>query len=233
MSHQHQVRSVMKTNVATVHPETPFKAAAALLAAWGVSGAPVVDSDGLVIGVVSQGDLLERKAGRARRRRFHHRLHSKATGRFVADLMTAPAITVDQEADVSRAARLLEEHRIHRLPVVDSAGKLAGLVTRGDLLRVFLRPDTEIRAEIREEVIERVMCVDPRDLFVSVHNGVVTLKGQLERASLVTMLLEFARRVDGVVEVRNELTAKLDDTRLGEGAAAQGNVGVFGAMLKK
>ncbi|MFE0023632.1 CBS domain-containing protein [Amycolatopsis sp. NPDC059021] len=229
MTHQHPVRSVMKTNVATVHPETPFKAAAALLAAWGVSGAPVVDNEGVVVGVVSQGDLLERKAGRVRRRR----LHRKATGQFVADLMTTPAITVEQEADVSRAARLLEEHRIHRLPVVDSAGKLAGLVTRGDLLRIFLRPDTEIRAEIREEVIERVMCVDPRDLFVSVHNGVVTLKGQLERASLVTMMLEFARRVDGVVEVRNELTAKLDDARLGEGAAAQGSVGVFGAMLKK
>ncbi|GAA4544991.1 CBS domain-containing protein [Amycolatopsis samaneae] len=233
MTRRHEVRSVMKTTVATVHPETPFKAVAALLAAWGVSGAPVVDNEGRVVGVVSQGDLLERRTWPARRRRGRRRLYRKAAGIFAADLMTAPAVTVEQDADVSRAAKLLEEHRIHRLPVVDSGGGLVGLVTRGDLLRVFLRPDAEIRTEIREDVIERVLCIDPRTLFVSVHNGVVTLGGQLERASLMAMTLEFARRVDGVVEVRNQLTAKLDDTRLDEGAAARGNVGVLGAMLKK
>lgn len=205
------VGSVMTTDVTTVGPDTPFKAVAVLLATWNISGAPVVDEDGQVLGVVSQGDLLEREAPHGLLEPGSRQAKRKAGAAFVADLMTSPAVTVRAGDDVTIAAKLLERHHFHRLPVVDDEGKLVGVVSRSDLLRVFLRTDREIRDEVREEVLEREMAVDPASLYVSVHNGIVTLNGTVERQSMIPVIVALIRRVDGVVEVRQTLQSPFDD----------------------
>lgn len=201
----------MTTDVTTVGPDTPFKAVAVLLATWNVSGAPVVDEDGHVLGVVSQGDLLEREAPHGLLKPGSRQAKRKAGAAFVADLMTAPAVTVRADDAVTVAAKLMEEHHFHRLPVVDDEGRLVGVVSRSDLLRVFLRTDREIRDEVREEVLRRTMALDPASLYVSVHDGVVTFNGTLERQSMIPAIVGLVRRVDGVVEVRQTLQARFDD----------------------
>jgi CBS domain-containing protein len=114
-----------------------------------------------------------------------------------------------------------------RIPVefVDGDGKLVGVVSRSDLLRVFLRTDREIREEVREEVLRREMAVDPASLYVAVHNGIVTLNGTVERASMIPVITALTRRVDGVVEVRQQLKADLDDR--GVSPVPPGPVGVL------
>ncbi|WP_020658870.1 CBS domain-containing protein [Amycolatopsis benzoatilytica] len=214
MKRTHQIRSVMTTDVAQASPDLPFKAVAALLEERGVGGAPVVDEHGRVLGVVSRGDLLERDVE-------HHgigpqarRGRRKAEGLFAADLMSAPAITVSVDDDLRHAAQLMETHRVHRLPVLGEDGTLAGVVSRADLVRVFLRPDNEIRAEVRDEVLEREMCIDPASLYVAVQDGVVTLSGRVERYSMIPVIAALVGRVDGVVEVKEQLRAELDDRSL-------------------
>lgn len=226
MNDQRLIRTVMKTDVVTVHPDTPFKAIAVLLTSWGVSGAPVVDEGKHVLGVVTQGDLLEHQAAHGRIRAW--RARQKATGATASDLMTAPAIIAHEDMNVSEAARLMEERKIHRLPVIGAEDKLTGIVGRADLLRVFLRQDNDIRAEVRDEVIAKEMCVDPQTLFVSVLDGVVSLGGEVERKGMIPVLVALVRRVDGVVEVKQRLTFKMDDTHFEPMAPT--NVGVLGSI---
>ncbi|WP_284740506.1 CBS domain-containing protein [Amycolatopsis sp. RTGN1] len=225
MSSRRKVGSVMKIDVATVAPDTPFKAVAVLLASWNISGAPVVDEDGQVLGVVSQGDLLEHEAPHGLLKPGSRQAKRKAGAAFVADLMTSPAVTVRAEDDVTVAAKLLEQNHFHRLPVVDDAGKLAGIVSRSDLLRVFLRTDQEIRAEVSDEVLEREMTLDPASLYVAVHNGIVTLNGTVERTSMIPVIVALIRRVDGVVEVRQTLKGQFDDR--GVSPVPPGPVGIL------
>lgn len=225
MPSRRKVGSVMTTDVATVGAETPFKAVAVLLASWSISGAPVVDDDGLVLGVVSQGDLLEREAPHGLLKPGARQAKRKAGAAFVADLMTSPAITVRVDDDVTVAAKLLEQHHFHRLPVVDEEGRLVGVVSRSDLLRVFLRTDREIRDEVRDEVLLREMALDPSALYVAVHNGIVTLNGTVERESMIPVIVALVRRVDGVVEVRQSLKAHFDDR--GVSPTPPGQVGVL------
>ena len=211
MSSRRKVGSVMTGEVTTVGPDMPFKAVAVLLALWNISGAPVVDEDGLVLGVVSQGDLLEREVPHGLLEPGSRQARRKAGAGFVADLMTSPAVTVRADDDVKVAAKLLEGQHFHRLPVVDEEGRLVGVVSRSDLLRVFMRTDREIRDEVREEVLRREMAVDPASLYVSVHNGIVTLNGTVERQSMIAVIVGLIGRVDGVVEVRQTLQARFDD----------------------
>ncbi|RSM38162.1 CBS domain-containing protein [Amycolatopsis balhimycina DSM 5908] len=225
MPSRRKVGSVMTTEVTTVGPDTPFKAVALLLATWNISGAPVVDEDDLVLGVVSQGDLLEREAPHGLLKPGSRQAKRKAGAAFVADLMTTPAVTVHAGDDVTVAAKLLEEHHFHRLPVVDDEGKLVGVVSRSDLLRVFLRTDHVIRDEVREEVLLREMAMDPASLYVSVHNGIVTLNGTVERTSMIPVIVALVRRVDGVVEVRQTLQGRFDDR--GVSPVPPGPVGIL------
>ncbi|QXV56487.1 CBS domain-containing protein [Amycolatopsis sp. TNS106] len=213
MSRRRRVREVMRGQVLTVRPETPFKAITVLLASWGVSGVPVVDDEGRVVGVVSQRDLLERQI-RHRLLRVRPRLRRKVEGSRADELMTAPAITVTQDVGVDEAIRRMEVHRVHRLPVLDDDGKLVGIVGRSELLRGFLRSDADLREEVRTEVVKRAMAIDPDTLSVSVHNGVVTVRGQVERTGMIPVIVALIRRLDGVVDVREYLTAEMDDSHL-------------------
>ena len=126
--------------------------------------------------------------------------------------MTAPAVTVAPQATVEQAARLMRRHRVGRLPVMSPlTGRLAGIVTRSDLLRVYRRPGEEIRAEIETEVLPRVRGADPRRLAISVHDGVVSISGRVEARSAVARLVRAVLAVEGVVGVDERPGFDLDD----------------------
>ena len=216
---ERRVRAVMTPEVVTVGEQASFKEIAATMAEHRVSALPVLDDDGRVAGIVSEADLLlkeEFPEGPAGGRLFQgHRRRVqrvKAAGDSAAELMTAPAVTIGPDATVTEAARLLHRHGIKRLPVVDPAGPLLGIVSRADLLKVFLRSDAEIAQEIRQEVLLRAMWVNPDSLTVKVRDGVVTLTGQLERRSLIPIAVSLVHGIDGVVGVVDRLTFELDDS---------------------
>jgi CBS domain-containing protein len=214
-----KVDDVMTRRVATVQVGAPFKEVARLLAERKISAVPVLDGDGKLAGIVSEADLLRKEQyhedAMPTRRRFGSRrerwLRAKALGDFAGDVMTAPAITVGPEATVVEAAKLMIERNVKRLPVVDADGCLVGIVSRADLLWVFLRPDDEIAEEIRHEVFARVLLQEPT-YTVAVTDGIATLSGKLDRRSSVEIAERLVRAVDGVVDVVNGLTYRVDDS---------------------
>lgn len=213
-----RVEDVMTQRVVTVQVATPFKDVARLLAERKVSAVPVLDGDGRLVGIVSEADLLRKEQYQDAtpvRRRFGHRreraFRAKAAGDFAGDVMTTPAITIGSEATVAEAAKIMIEQNVKRLPVVDADGCLLGIVSRADLLWVFLRPDDEIADEIREEVFQRVLLQEPT-YTVTVTDGIVTVSGKLDRRSTVEIADRLIRAVDGVVDVVNGLTYQVDDS---------------------
>jgi CBS domain-containing protein len=217
-----RVRDVMTTDVVSVDEWTPYRDIVDLLSGCRVSGLPVVDYFGHVTGVVSEADLLHRveSGGRPpRKRRYLARRRTrkateKATGTVAGDLMTAPAVTVLADLPLAEAARAMEHAGVKRLPVVDDLGRLVGVVTRGDLLRVFLRGDAEIREDVVNEVLSRVLAVEPGTVRVSVDHGVVKLAGRLDRQSSAALAVRLSHEVAGVVDVVDRLTYDYDDRAL-------------------
>ncbi|WP_225800957.1 CBS domain-containing protein [Streptomyces sp. NK15101] len=190
-----KVGGLMTDDVVSAVPATSFREVAKLLAEHEISGVPVVDDDEHVVGVVSESDLLA-----------HHELVAR-------DLMTTPAVTVHAEETVADAARLMVRRGVERLPVVDEEERLVGIVTRRDLLGVYLRPDAEIRRRIHEDVLSDVMDLPGYAVDVHVLDGVVTLGGRVRQRSQARMLVGLAERVDGVVAVVDRLSFTEDDTR--------------------
>ncbi|WNM31241.1 CBS domain-containing protein [Streptomyces sp. Li-HN-5-11] len=227
-----KVGSVMTTDVVRASYGTPFKEVARLLAHHRISGLPVVDEDEKVIGVISETDLLARQAETPDSYEPKHRLRvvaltrsgrqraAKATARTAGRLMTEPPVTVRAEDTIVEAARTMAQRRVERLPVVDDEGRLVGIVTRRDLLQVFLRPDTEIRDEVAEEVLVRALWLPTRSVDVSVVEGVVTLAGQMERKSETEIAVSMTKQIDGVVAVVDNLTYRLDDSHVQPAEAA-------------
>ncbi|MDX3458620.1 CBS domain-containing protein [Streptomyces sp. ME02-8801-2C] len=221
-----KVGSVMTSDVVCAEYGTPFKEVARLLAEHRISGLPVVDEDGKVVGVISETDLMARQAETPDPWEPEHRFrwrqltpsrrarHAKAEARTAGQLMSHPAVTAHSDATIVEAARLMAHRRVERLPVVDEEERLVGIVTRRDVLQVFLRPDAEIRAAIVDEVLARAMWLSPHQIGVDVHQGVVTLTGQMDRRSEVTTAVHMCRQTDGVVAVVDELTYRFDDSRL-------------------
>jgi CBS domain-containing protein len=211
----------MSREVITVEKQTPFKEIAQLMADVQISAVPVLDTDGRVVGIVSEADLLLKEeypqgppGGWLFEGRHRRQARAKAAGDTAVELMTAPAITVGPDATVAEAARLLHRHQIKRLPVVDPAGPLVGIVSRADLLKVFLRSDDQIAQDVRRDVFQRALWVDPDTVSVEVRDGVVTLTGQLERRSLIPIAVSLVHGVDGVVEVVDRLGFELDDSTI-------------------
>lgn len=128
--------------------------------------------------------------------------------------MTSPAITIGPEAAVTEAARLMHQRAVKRLPVLDEAGHLIGIVSRGDLLKVFTRSDDEIRQEIAHDVIERILMIEAGAIAVGVEDGIVRLSGVADRKTDMRLIGQLALRVGGVVDVQNELTYRYDDTQV-------------------
>ncbi|MFF0656332.1 CBS domain-containing protein [Micromonospora tulbaghiae] len=218
-----QVADVMTRDVATVTEETPYREVVDVLVRQRISGVPVVDSFRRVLGVISEADLLhkversghpdERRVFEGRRRRT---AREKAGALVARDLMTAPAVTTHERASLAATARLMEHEAVKRLPVLDDLGRLAGIVTRGDLLRVHLRTDAEIREEVVHEVLRRVLSVRDGLVTVQVRGGEVTMDGRLDRRSAVELAGRLAAQVAGVVAVHNAIGYDVDDTTLME-----------------
>ncbi|HEY5834793.1 CBS domain-containing protein [Streptomyces sp.] len=219
MKHR-KVGNVMTSDVVRVVEGTPFKEVAALLARHRISGVPVVDDDEKVVGVLSETDLVLRQAradaepSRWRRwSRWPARPTAvKAGAPTVGMLMSTPAVTVRADDSIARSARVMAEHGVERLPVLDEEDRLVGIVTRRDLLQVFLRPDADIRDDVIREVLVRSLWLDPQAVGVRAENGVVTLEGHLDRASEVLIAGRMTARIDGVVTVVNRLTSRFDDS---------------------
>ncbi|MGV9452509.1 CBS domain-containing protein [Streptomyces sp. NPDC003635] len=197
------VSDVMTHTVVAVGSEAPFKEIVALLDEWKVSALPVLAGEGRVVGVVSEADLLLKEEFRdTEEGDLADRL--KAGAVTAGELMSAPAVTVHADATLAEAARIMARRHVKRLPVVDGVGLLQGVVSRSDLLKVFLRADEEIAEEIRGEIVGRLPFTTP--LTVSVTEGVVTLGGALPDRTLVPVLARAVRAVEGVVDIRLDLT---------------------------
>jgi CBS domain-containing protein len=209
-----KVRDVMTEHVVTATPETSFKELARLLAREGVSALLIIGDNGRPVGIVTEADLLPKTAQRSAAsllesaRHYRKRL-AKAGALTAGELMTSPIVMVQPDVPVAHAAQTMHARYLKRLPVVDETGRLVGMVTRGDLLKVFLRPDEELR----EEVTSLLTAAAPRfglhRLEVSVSEGVVTLAG--EARSQVRAVERVVHRLDGVVAVDNRLEHRLDD----------------------
>lgn len=212
------VADVMTKDVITVETRTSFKDVARLLAEHKISAVPVVDNAGWPLGVVSESDLVRKAEFRApspagwfaRRRRT---ARAKAAGRTAGDVMSKPAITIRPDASVSAAAHTLADHHITRLVVVDEGGLVAGIVTRSDLLRTFLASDEDIRERVVRDVVMHALWENPATMQVDVHEGIVTLSGEVERRTLVPIAANLTRCVAGVVDVVNLLDYIDDDTK--------------------
>ena len=189
-----KVKEVMTANVATVGPDASLKKVAAILADLHISGLPVVDEDGHVLGVVSEGDIVQKEA-------------NGRPGRTAGEAMTSPAVTIEADRPVTQAASLMVENSVNRLPVL-AGGKLAGIVSRADLVRAFLRYDEQIAREIREEVALGTFAIAPESLHIEVANGEVTLGGEVETEDVAELLPAFVERVPGVVAVNSHLTSR-------------------------
>lgn len=203
---------------ATVHlasPSTSFRALVNLIEDNRVSAVPVVDQFGVPVGVVSESDLLlkERRTELESEGLWgRRRLKLKAHARIAADLMTSPAITVALNTPIAEAARIMQERNVRRLIVVEARGRIAGIVTRSDLLLVFLRSADDLRREILERIVPAVMPTATALIDVHVDSNVITLSGEVDRRTDSEILSRLARDVDGVVDVVNELTFRWDDT---------------------
>jgi len=217
-----RVCDVMTTAVVTVDRITPYQDIDRLLTKHRISGVPVLKMGREVVGVVSETDLLaaEDETRRQARmaasmgRRWH--LRKQPHVRLTAGaLMTSPAITIGPEATIPGAARLMNTHHISRLPVIDEKGKLIGIVSRRDLLSVFLRPDADIAHDARQ-VLDELPVADPKEAIAEVRHGVVTLTGSMRpeadhEQDPMPLALRLIWDIDGVVDVVN---------RLGEAKAA-------------
>ncbi len=203
----------MTAGVVAVRAGTPYREMTAMFRKHRVSGFPVVDDDGKVIGVVSETDLLAVEAAEpdpgAQPAPRDWRPHRKVltVGEATAGaLMTHPAVTVGRDELVRNAARLMHSLTLQRLPVVDRDGRLAGIISRSDVLSVFRRTDEEIRREVTQDVIADGFFTDPARFTVTVHDGIVTLEGAPGGAVLGASIVDQVRHLEGVVAVRDRFT---------------------------
>jgi CBS domain-containing protein len=192
------VVDLMTIDVIAVSADTGLREAARLMFRNRVSGLPITDDNGTLIGIISEADFLrlevERQEG------------TRDQGDTVGDVMSRGVVTVRPNVEIYEAAKIMAVQEVKRLPVVDDDDRLLGVISRADIVSIFTRPDDVVEDEIREDLIRRVMFIDPDDIQVSVGNGVVTLSGQVATRSEASMLEELTNRLDGVLGVQSELT---------------------------
>ena len=213
-----KVENVMTTAVRTVTPDTSLKDVAKTLAEAGVSGLPVVE-DGVVVGVVSEADILIKERGVNPSHPgilgllFDHGVEteSKLNALTAGEAMTAPPITIGPAKPVAEAAAKMIDEGVNRLPVVGEDGKLLGIVTRADLVKAFVRSDAEIEREIREDLILRTLWIPPEQISITVHEGAVELSGRVDTKFDAELVSSLVRRVPGVVSVASDVTCLTED----------------------
>ncbi|KUL22164.1 CBS domain-containing protein [Streptomyces regalis] len=217
---QHRpVADLMTRDVVRARRDTPFKEIVELLAENDVTAVPVVDELDHPLGVVSEADLLRKCSAQADPSGLTPVPHleawerAKAAGVRAEELMSAPAVCARPEWTVVEAARLMAAQNIKRLPVVDEADRLQGIVSRGDLLRIFLRRDDAVRDEITRDVLQQTLGLLPSEVTVEVRDGKVTLGGSVEVKNLIPIIERLCRSVDGVVSVSEHIAYRTDDSR--------------------
>jgi CBS-domain-containing membrane protein len=204
------VADVMTKDVVKVSPSTPFKTCADLLRVHGVSAMPVIVADSRIIGIVSEADLLRKEARLSVRERYERPDRISDSALRAAELMTSDVVTIGPGATLPEAARLMHQRHVKRLPVVDSEGRLVGIVSRSDVLRVFLRSDASIRREVSEDLVGAMPLIGAGSVYVEVRDGVVHLQGEMETGSLTRLLVRLVGGVPGVVGVENHIRLASD-----------------------
>ncbi|WP_438309507.1 CBS domain-containing protein [Streptomyces sp. HUAS TT3] len=209
---RYTVSDVMTHTAIAIGREASYKQIVELMQEWKVSAVPVLEGEGRVVGVVSEADLLHKEEFRREEPLLPDQLEeaSKAGGVLAEDLMSSPAVTVHADATLAEAARIMARKHVKRLPVVNGVGILEGVVSRSDLLKVFLRPDEELEEEIRQAVLTELAPGVALDF--SVVEGVVTVQGPLRDRALVPLLARAIRAVEGVVDVRMDLDGAVSTT---------------------
>lgn len=211
-----KVKDLMTTDVVTVTPETTLKEVARRLVDNHISGAPVVDAEGRVLGVISETDILYKERhpepdehGLMSRllQRGNGDLEAKLEARTAGEAMTAPPLTVDQNFSVAYAATLMLEHEVTRLIVTTPEDAPCGIVARDDLIRAFARSDNELADEI-DRILRDELWIAPGSVEVAVHEGEVTIKGVTDTDETADALTAAVRRVPGVVSMTSHLTAR-------------------------
>ncbi|MGW2022923.1 CBS domain-containing protein [Streptomyces decoyicus] len=207
----HTVSDVMTQTVVAIGQQAPFKEIIETMAQWKVSALPVLAGEGRVIGVVSEADLLPKEEFRESepdRMEQLRRLDDvrKAGALTAGELMSSPALTVHAGDTIAQAARTMAFKSVKRLPVVDGTGLLQGIVSRSDLLKVFLRSDEDLAEEVRTEIVGRLFGDSSQDLEVSATDGVITLRGTVRDTSHLPVAARLVRAVEGVVDVAFDVT---------------------------
>jgi CBS domain-containing protein len=210
------VGRIMTTDVVAVRPETPYKETVERLVGSDVSGLPVVDDDGRLLGIVTESDLVAKEAYGGRRPRAlalladllsarDHHWVTKAAGWTAADVMTKRVTICLPSEDVRLVARRMLERGVKRMPVVDDRGALVGIISRQDLLRGLTRPDEEIATEVARLLRTDPNRPDDHRVTSSVEDGRVTLTGDVRYAWDEPIIVEMIRGVDGVIDVDSHL----------------------------
>ncbi|MDX3241361.1 CBS domain-containing protein [Streptomyces sp. ME18-1-4] len=213
-THPHVVSDVMTRAVVAVGRDTPFKDIVRIMERWKVGALPVLEGEGRVIGVVSETDLLPKEEFRddlpdlVTQRQPLADL-AKAGALTAEQLMSSPAVTVHETTTLPEAARIMAGRKVKRLPVIDVEGRLEGIVSRSDLLKVFLRDDEDLTEEVRHEVVDRLFPLPADHIRVEVSEGVVTLTGWVDGAELIPVAERLARAVEGVVDVHCRLAGPI------------------------
>ena len=192
-----RVLDIMTMEVLTTSPEASLKDAARTMVRAGVSGLPVIDDLGGLVGIITEADFLEREADRSQRRLLNAMLKecdSVVDAETVGEVMTRDPVVIFPEASVTEAARVMAHNHVKRLPVVGPDGKLVGIISRADVVAVFTRPDDVIEDEIREDIVRRVLLIEDDTIDVTVKDGVVSL----------------VRRIDGVVRLESHISVVED-----------------------
>ncbi|MGW0752494.1 CBS domain-containing protein [Streptomyces sp. NPDC002587] len=211
-----EVSELMTREVITVPQNAVFKDVVRTLLDHQVSAVPVVDSGRHPLGLISEGDLLPKSAGQGDYFRSLPEREAweedKAEGLRAEELMSAPPVCAGPDWTVAEAARLMEAQGVKRLLVVDGSDTLVGIVSRRDLLRIFLRDDDAIRHEIIGDVLDRTLHRRAEGITVEVADGRVELHGTVQFKSLIPVIDRLCRTVDGVVSVKEQLGYAVDDT---------------------
>jgi CBS domain-containing protein len=189
------VAQVMTRDVVTVAPDASFKTCAELMRTHSISALPVVTSGNRLAGLVSEADLMVLAADRRR----------VARPPEAADLMTRDVATIAAGASLAAAARTMFARNVKRLLVVDATQHLVGIVSRSDILKVFLRSDEAIRREVATGLLGELPLLGRGRVQVEVREGVVHLFGEVESGSLTALLIRLVTAVPGVVGVENHL----------------------------
>lgn len=214
-----KLQELMTRDVITIGPDAPLKEAARRMIEARVSGLPVTDGSGSLVGVITEADFVKKESHRRAKERprllsWLDRGEHDVLQQVVADVMTRDVITLPPDADHPEAARLMEESSIKRVPVVSGDGQLVGLVSRSDILRVFARADSVIITEIETRVMRGVLWIDPKLVNVTCEDGNVVFTGELETKSDASLLIELTSRLDGVVSVQDHLRWRVDNTKV-------------------